>query len=156
MDFTIALRRQEAERAEALQARLQLQDITLYKCEADGAGPPLQTLDPVRLNGELDTEVYQHASGINFEVTLRVMCDDPAFHIHATFLARYQFGDRVKPTSRSELEAFRRSHAVLAVWPYMREFIHTVAARMGFPSEPLPLLRLVLRNASGDVSHPPR
>lgn len=80
---------------------------------------------------------------MNFAVTLRVVCDDLlTFHIEATFLA-----DQSKPVSRTELEAFRKRHAVLAVWPYLREFVQTIAARMGFPTEPLPLLRLVLRKA---------
>jgi len=147
MDFTIALKKREVERAAALQAKLQLQDISLSKSEAVGAGPPLRTVEPVRLSAELDSEVdYQDSRGVNFAVTLRVVCDDPlAFHIEATFLARYRFADRAKPASKIELEAFRKSHAILVVWPYLREFVQTIAARMGFPTEPLPLLRLVLR-----------
>jgi hypothetical protein len=39
MDFTIALKKREVERAEALQAKLQLQDISLYKSEAAGRRP---------------------------------------------------------------------------------------------------------------------
>jgi hypothetical protein len=91
---------------------------------------------------------HRDAAGVNFAVTLRVVCDDPlAFHIEATFLARYRFVDQSKPVSKTELEAFPESHAVLAVWPYLPEFVQTIAARMGFPTEPLPLLRLVLREA---------
>jgi hypothetical protein len=39
MDFTTALKKREVERAEALQAKLQLQDISLYKSEAAGRRP---------------------------------------------------------------------------------------------------------------------
>jgi preprotein translocase subunit SecB len=147
MDFTIALKKREVEQAAALQARLQLQDIWLHKSEAAGAGPPLRAVEPVQLSAELDSEVdHRDSAGVDFAVTLRVVCDDPlAFHIEATFLARYRFADQAKPASKIELEAFRKSHAVLAVWPYLREFVQTMAARMGFPTEPLPLLRLVLR-----------
>jgi preprotein translocase subunit SecB len=149
MDFTIALKKREVEQAAALQAKLLLQDISLYESEAGGAGPPLRTVEPVRLSAELDSEVsHRDSAGVDFAVTLRVVCDDPvAFHVEATFLARYRFADQVKPASKGELEAFRKSHAVLAVWPYLREFVQTTAARMGFPTEPLPLLRLVLRKA---------
>ena len=147
MDFTIALKEREVEQAAALQAKLQLQDISLYKSEAGGAGPPIRAVEPVRLSAELDSEVvHTDSAGVDFAVTLRVACDDPlAFHIEATFLARYRFADRAKPASKIEIEAFRKSHAVLAVWPYLREFVQTIAARMGFPTEPLPLLRVVLR-----------
>ncbi len=150
MDFTIPLRQREAKLAEALQAKLQLRDISLYKCEATGTGPPLGTVEPVRVNAELDSELdHADSSGIDYAVTLRVACDQPlVFHIHVTFLARYRFGGLSKDASKSELEAFRKSHAVLAVWPYLREFVQTVAARMGFPTEPLPLLRLVLQGTA--------
>lgn len=147
MDFTIALKKREIERAAALQARLQLQDVSLYQSETAGAGPPLQSVGPVRLSAELDSEVDRSDSaGASFAVMLRVACDDPlAFHIEATYLARYRFAAPSKPASKTELEAFRKSHAVLAVWPYLREFVQAMAARMGFPTEPLPLLRLILR-----------
>jgi len=147
MDFTIALKKREIERAAALQAKLELKDISLYKSEAAGAGPPLGAVEPVRLSAELDSGVERRDSaGIDFAVTLRVACDEAlTFHIEATFLSRYQFADRAKPASKIEIEAFRKSHAVLAVWPYLREFVQTIAARMGFPTEPLPMLRVVLR-----------
>jgi len=146
MDFTITLKKREVERAEALQAKLQLQDISLYKSEADGAGPPLLAVEPVQLNVELDSEVdHRDSAGVNFAVTLRVACDDPiVFRIEATFLARYRFANQARRISNIELEAFRKGNAVLAVWPYLREFVQTITARMGFPTEPLPLLRLVL------------
>jgi preprotein translocase subunit SecB len=145
MDFTIALKKREVEQAAALQAKLQLQDISLYKSEAAGAGPPVRAVEPVRLSAEVDSEVdHKDSAGVNFAVTLRVVCEEPlAFHIEATFLARYRFADQAKPASKIELEAFRKGHAVLAVWPYLREFVQTITARMGFPTEPLPLLRLV-------------
>jgi preprotein translocase subunit SecB len=145
MDFTIALTKREVEQAAALQAKLQLQDISLYKSEAAGAGPPVRAVEPVRLSAEVDSEVdHRDSAGVTFAVTLRVVCEEPlAFHIEATFLARYRFADQAKPASKIELEAFRKGHAVLAVWPYLREFVQTITARMGFPTEPLPLLRLV-------------
>jgi hypothetical protein len=149
MDFTIGLKKRELDRAAALQARIELQGISLYKSEAEGAGPPVSSVEPVRLNADLDSGVeHRDPTGVDFAVTLRVACDQPlTFHIEATFLARYRFADQAKRASRTELDAFRKSHAVLAVWPYMREFVQAIAARMGFPTEPLPMLRLVLRKA---------
>jgi preprotein translocase subunit SecB len=147
MDFTIALKKREVEQAEALQAKVKLQDISLYKSEAAGAGPCIGAVEPVQLSAELDSEVeHKDSSGVHFAVTLRVSCDSPlTFHIQATYLARYRFADQTQTSSKKELEAFRKSYAVLAVWPYLREFVQTIAARMGFPTEPLPLLRVVSR-----------
>ena len=149
MDFTIALKKREFEQATALQAKLQLLDISLYKSEAAGAGPSLGAVEPVRLSAELDSEVeHRDSAGVHFAITLRVACDDPlTFHIEATFLVRYGFTDQAKPASKVELEAFRKSHAALAAWPYLREFVQTIAGRMGFPTEPLPLLRVVPKAA---------
>jgi hypothetical protein len=137
--------KREFEQATALQARLQLLDISLYRSEAVGAGPLLGTVEPVRLSAEFASEVEHHDSAeVHFAVTLRVACSDPlTFHIEATFLVRYRLADRAKLASKIEIEAFRKSHSVLAAWPYLREFVQTTAARMGFPTEPLPLLRVV-------------
>jgi preprotein translocase subunit SecB len=145
MDFIIALKQRDVEQASALQAKLQLQDISLYKSEAAGAGPPIGPVDPVRLSVEIDSEVDRSdSSGVDFSVTLRVACEEPlVFHIEATYLARYRFTDQARPASKIELEAFRKGHSILAVWPYLREFVQSITARMGLPTEPLPLLRLV-------------
>ncbi|MGA2738483.1 MAG: hypothetical protein ABSG65_13675 [Bryobacteraceae bacterium] len=148
MDFAIPLRKREAEDAEKLQGKLRLRDISLYRCEIDGAGPLLQAMDPVRLlDSEIDSELSRKdASGLDFAVTLRIMCDEPAFHIHTTFLARFLFEDGARSASKAEVEAFRKSHAVLTAWPYIREFVQALTFRMGFPTEPLPLIRLVARS----------
>jgi len=147
MDFTIRLREREAKQAEALQARLHLQDISLYECEAQGAGPPNATVDPVHLTADLDSAVsLMSGSGVDFAVTLRVACEgELTFHIQTTFLVRYQFFNLAKRASKTELAAFRKSYPAIAAWPYIRETVHALASRMGFPTEPLPLLRLVVR-----------
>src|ERR1035437_3801645 len=107
MDFTIRLREREAKQAEALQARLQLQDISLYECEAQGAGPPNATIDPVPLTVDLESAVsLVNDSGIDFAVTLRVACEDELiFHIQTTFLVRYRFFNLAKRASKTELTA---------------------------------------------------
>ena len=148
MDFDIPLRKREAEEAQALQAKLRLRHISLYRCEIDGGGPWLQAMEPVRLlDSEIDSELERRdASGLDFAVTLRIGCEEPTFHIHTTFLARYLFVEGAQAASKIEVDAFRKSHAVLTVWPYIREFVQTVTSRMGFSTEPLPLIRLVTRS----------
>jgi hypothetical protein len=147
MDFTIQLRQREARQAEALQARLHLKDVSLYECEAKGAGPPNASVDPVSLTADLDSAVsLVNESGVDFSVTLRVACEDElVFHIETTFLVRYLFFDRAKPASKTELIAFSKSYPPIAAWPYIRETVQALASRMGFPTEPLPLLRLMIR-----------
>jgi preprotein translocase subunit SecB len=146
MNFTIQLREREAKQAEALQARLHLKDISLYECEAKGGGPPNAAVDPVPLTADLDSAVsLMTDSSIDFAVTLRVACEDElVFHIQTTFLVRYRFFDLAKPASKTELKAFCKSYPAIAAWPYIRETVQALASRMGFPTEPLPLLRLVI------------
>jgi preprotein translocase subunit SecB len=146
MDFTISLSERDVQKAAALQARLELKEVSLLKCEADGAGPPINAVEPVRLSAEVDSEGRRHSAGVDFEVTLRVRCAEPlTFHVVAAFIVRYRFIGQVMTAPKAEVEAFRKSHAVLTAWPYLREFVQSMTARMGFPTESLPLLRIVSR-----------
>ena len=149
MDFTIALKKRELDAATALEAKLHLLGISLYESEAAGAGPALAAVDPVRLTAEFDSRVeHTDSTEVHFAVTIRVRCEEQlTFHIEATFLVRYRFAKPARPPSKIELDAFRKSYAVLAAWPYLREFVETISARMGYPTEPLPLLRVVSRAA---------
>ncbi len=144
MDFTISLSERDVQKAAALQASLELRDVSLLKCEAAGARPPANAVEPVRLSAEVDSEGRRHRAGVDFEVTLRIACEEAlTFHVVATFIVRYRFIGQVMAAPKAEVEAFRKSHAVLAAWPYLREFMQSVTARMGFPTESLPLLRVV-------------
>jgi hypothetical protein len=145
MDFTIQLRSREARLAESLQARMRLRDISLFECEATGAGPTNTPVEPVPLTADLDSGVsLQTADGIDFDITLRVACEEPAFHIEVKHLVRYRYFEGAKPASKAELAAFRKSSPAMAAWPYIRETVQSLATRMGFPTEPLPLLRLII------------
>jgi preprotein translocase subunit SecB len=146
MDFTIELRSREAKLAEGLQARMRLRDVSLFECEAKGAGPPNAPVEPVSLTADLDSAVsLQTGDGIDFAVTLRVAREDALiFHIEVTYLVRYRYFDRAKPPSKTELAAFCKSSPAMAAWPYIRETVQSLATRMGFPTEPLPLLRLII------------
>jgi hypothetical protein len=145
MDFTVRLRSREAKLAENLQARMRLRDVSLFECEAKGAGPPNTPVEPVSLTADLDSAVsLQTGDGIDFTVTLLVAREDPLiFHIQVTYLVRYSYFDHVKPASKTELAAFCKGSPAMAAWPYIRETVQSLATRMGFPTEPLPLLRLL-------------
>src|SRR5580658_1862712 len=146
MDFTIELRSREAKLAEGLQARMRLRDVSLFECEAKGAGPPNTPVEPVSLIADLDSAVsLQTGDGIDFAVSLVVACEDALiFQIEVTYLVRYCYFGRAKPASKMELAAFCKSSPAMAAWPYIRETVQSLATRMGFPTEPLPLLRLII------------
>jgi|HubBroStandDraft_4_1064222.scaffolds.fasta_scaffold723752_1 preprotein translocase subunit SecB len=146
MDFTIELRSREAKLAEGLQARMRLRDVSLFECEAKGAGPPNTPVEPVSLTADLDSAVsLQTGDGIDFAVSLVVTCEDALiFQIEVTYLVRYCYFGRAKPASKMELAAFCKSSPAMAAWPYIRETVQSLATRMGFPTELLPLLRLII------------
>ncbi|MGA3044428.1 MAG: hypothetical protein ABSF54_26950 [Bryobacteraceae bacterium] len=124
-----------------------MKDISLYECELKGAGPPNAAVEPVILTADLDSAASPgNDSSVDFTVTLRVACEgEVTFHIETTFLVRYRFFEQAKPASKTELNAFCKSYPAIAAWPYIRETVQALASRMGFPTEPLQLLRLVVR-----------
>jgi len=77
---------------------------------------------PSPLSADIDSEVdHRDAAGVDFRGHVAGACDDPW---RSTFEATFS---RAVPVRRSgeariqlEIEAFRKGHAVLAVWPYLR------------------------------------
>jgi len=146
MSLTVSLTATEAESAKALQARLLLQDVFLWRCEADGAGPPVMPAEPVTVEADFEW-AYEGSkdSTEDFSITVKVASYEKlTFHVTATFLVRYNL--LVEPSPRPEEgEAFAKSQGLLAAWPYLRELVQNTTARMGLPIESLPALRLVLQ-----------
>ena len=63
------------------------------------------------------------------------------FQIDCAFELIYELGDSYHPTPE-EIDAFKKGNAVFNCWPYVREFVQNMAARMGFQPPPIPLLRI--------------
>ena len=155
MSFIVSMTAAEAELAKALQARLLLQDVFLWRCEADGAGPPVVPAEPVTADANFES-AYEPAGGAteDFSVSVKVACHEQlTFHVKATFLIRYKLvaGPRPRP---KEAEAFANTQALLTAWPYFREFVQNMTARMGLPTESLPVLRLVLQSSQKNQAQP--
>lgn len=89
---------------------------------------------------------YEGANGSteDFSITANVASHEHlTFRVRASLLVRYKLLDGPKP-GPEEGEAFAKSQALLAAWPYLREFVQNMTARMGLPTESLPVMRLVL------------
>lgn len=143
--MTVSITGTEAESAKALQERLLIQDVFLLRCEADGAGPPFAPTEPVTVEADFEW-AYEGSNGSteNFSITANVASYEIlTFHVRATLLVTYKrlAGPQPRP---EEAEAFAKSQALLAGWPYLRELVQNMTARMGLPTESLPVLRLVL------------
>ncbi len=73
---------------------------------------------------------------------------DVAIRVKATFELRYALPDGLGPSTR-EVGAFSKTNAMLNSWPYWREFVQSVVARMNLPPLTLPLFRLVAPRIEG-------
>jgi preprotein translocase subunit SecB len=65
----------------------------------------------------------------------------PPLLIEVVFGARYQLDGKHQVTDR-DLEAFGRTVSMFHVWPYWREFVRDITARMGLPPLTVPIFRI--------------
>ena len=65
----------------------------------------------------------------------------PPLAIEAVFGARYELMGKAQ-ISDKDLEAFGRTVSMFHVWPYWREFVRDVTARMGLPPLTMPIFRI--------------
>ncbi|MFI6762456.1 hypothetical protein ACIBF5_25305 [Micromonospora sp. NPDC050417] len=70
-------------------------------------------------------------------------------------LYRVEAGDRVAPQP-SELESYARTTGTLSLYPYAREFVQSMTARMGFPPLTLAPFRLPYPDVSTAPAEPVR
>jgi hypothetical protein len=66
----------------------------------------------------------------------------PAVDIRASFELLYTIPPDLKPSDR-EIKAFSVTNAMLNSWPYFREFVQSMIARMNLPPLTLPLYRIL-------------
>lgn len=80
---------------------------------------------------------------VSFEYSAWDSSEPPerVFLINSTFEVAYQMLDGYAPT-HDAIESFSRGTAVFNCWPYAREFLSDVTARLGHRAPPLPLLRI--------------
>lgn len=78
---------------------------------------------------------------------------DPDLQVDANFELVYSVPADANPTP-TELQAFADTNALLNCWPYWRELVHGMAARMGLPPLLLPLFRLTPTPAQAQENKP--
>lgn len=70
--------------------------------------------------------------------------EGPEVQIDATFEIIYSFPqDASPPPAVEEMQAFSETNALMNCWPYWRELVQTMVAKMGLPPLVVPLLRWV-------------
>ena len=75
------------------------------------------------------------------------------FEIISEFRAHYNLNDTADGSELHPiLEEFGRFNVGYHVWPYWREYVQSVCARIGIPPVPIPMYRLPQRESNGDPS----
>jgi len=133
----------------AFQQHCEIESITLQNCSAVRAKsgtsfkapftakPVLSNVSSIMRDGTLTAEVsFEYSAWDSSEPPERV------FLVNCVFEASYRLIDGYGP-SADEISSFTKGTAVFNCWPYAREFMRDITARLGHTAPALPLLRIV-------------
>ena len=128
--------------------RVQIEGIRLSRSEVRSASalPPGTALRvEYALNGEAKADQDGKRITVCASFTARANIvdgsdsPDPAFHVEAEFLLDYTISS-LEGISDEHLQAFGKMNGIYNAWPYWREYVQSMTARMGFPPLALPVL----------------
>ncbi len=149
---------EEIRKAIALQTNCELVRVVLRSCRASVESTEVMdrsatsfrlshasSANPV-LNGVLRIQV-------NFSVHGENNADPPVrlFLLECAFDLDYELHEKSFEPSPESVTAFKDGNAVFNCWPYAREFVHNLTARMGLDLPPLPFLRIVPKQAAAQT-----
>jgi hypothetical protein len=147
---------QTQEQIDALQAfqnHCEIESVTLQKCTATRAkaGTLFKepfSVKPVLSNISSSVQGEQFIVEVSFEYAAWDSSEPPErlFLVDCVFEVAYRIHDAYAP-SDAERSSFSRGTAVFNCWPYAREFLRDVTARLGHQTPVLPLLRITPKRA---------
>jgi hypothetical protein len=132
----------------AFQDHCELEAITLQGCTASRAKAGTTLTEPFALRPAV-SNISSSLNGPNYvvEVSLEYTGWDSSeppervFKVDCTFEVCYRVRDGYSPTEE-ERSSFSKGTAVFNCWPYAREFLRDITARLGHQTPALPLLRI--------------
>jgi len=138
----------------------ELQNV--YLLEANITSDPL-TRDP--RGSDLEYTVYTKVMKIEdkyFSIIARFKITaiqeknskNPIMTIRAKYVLSYSFAKDNKPSAK-EIEDFSKIKSLENAWPYWREFVQNLTARMGFPTLTIPVLRFKIEESSKGAKSKP-
>jgi|SRR5665213_236486 len=137
----------------ALQDHCEMDGITLQKCTATRAkaGTVFKepfSVKPVLSNISSSIQGQQFVVEVEFEYAVWDSSEPPErlFLVDCGFEVAYRLRDSYTP-NEAEKSAFSRGTAVFNCWPYAREFLRDITARLGHQTPALPLLRIIPKKA---------
>lgn len=125
---------------------VELEQVALLACSANS------TLDPRGLPEQAPTlSLSQQCSGVlqagnRIQVTAHAVFSGhidgiEVLSIQASYGVYYRLPDQLKP-SEKDVQEFAEQNGMFNAWPYLRELLGNLSAKMGLPLPPLPLLRV--------------
>lgn len=124
-----------------------LEHVALLSCSARTLLDPL-TLpeEPPNLQLRQDAEADFDPEHSRLTVFARARFvglsrDEETLDIEATYRIHYRLPEGMVPTQR-DVDEFAQHNGLFNAWPYLRELVSSLSARMGLPLPPLPLLRV--------------
>jgi len=151
MGFTIEQEKDQVRAAHHFQVNAELQDVQLLDCAASVSETNTQLEGRLRLGLEMETGALNVSEG-NAALWVRIsIFGDPTdapeqperhrFEVVCRYALTYALRPGYAP-SPQEVDAFKEGNAVFHCWPYSRELVQNMTARMGLLIPPLPFLRL--------------
>ena len=129
-----------------LQARTELQSITLLSCTATRGSSLQNLIEPLNLSITQRGTGECCGGGFSASVSFSVRSVDSGqpqkdvFQIYCVFKADYLVRDT--PPTEEELAAFSSANALFNCWPYARELVQSLTSRMDLRVPALPYLRI--------------
>lgn len=149
----------------SFQDHCEMEGITLQSCTASRAKAGVDLTEPFSVKPAL-SNIASSFQGQNFvvEVSFEYTAWDSSepperlFKVDCTFEASYRLRDEYHP-NEEERNSFSRGTAVFNCWPYAREFLRDITARLGHQTPALPLLRITAKKPAAapiDVPQKPK
>ena len=145
----ISQTREQIQALSALQAKCEIRAITLLSCTVVRAKSPSTFTEPYSVKPALSNISFVRSGNalvveVSFEYSAWDSSEPPErlFLVNCSFEVSYGIDEDYEP-STEELSSFSRGTAVFNCWPYAREFLRDITARIGHQTPALPLLRIV-------------
>jgi hypothetical protein len=145
----------------AFQDHCEMEGITLQSCAAMRAKAGTEFKEPFAVKPALSNIAsFFHRQNfvveVSFEYTAWDASEPPErlFKVDCTFEVSYRLRDEYHP-SEEEKTSFSKGTAVFNCWPYAREFLRDITARLGHQTPALPLLRISPKKSSTNPAPAP-
>lgn len=135
--------------------RVQLRDVRLISCDSfqKPNAPGAKKKFAINYSTQIETnEQSKHIVVVpkfHFEAFREDNDGEPVVVINASFALLYKL-ETFDGLTKENFKQFADANGIYNAWPYWREFVQNIVARMGLPPLAIPVFRLVETPRSGD------